>query len=158
MTEVDPYWKSILGDKALRNESAEWIRRRERRKISNMDLRPIQSMEITSFLLKTLNWKSPRSDKIQNYWFLAFLAAYLHITKYFIAIMKEPEKVPEWLTTGIRRQQGSQKLPTYTSLTTMYKTPTGVMASRISAHLKSRAVYQQSKQNFTVEVKGARFN
>jgi len=30
--------------------------------------------------------------------------------------MEEPEKVPAWLTTGIKRQQGSQKLPTYSML------------------------------------------
>jgi hypothetical protein len=70
-------------------------------------------MEITYFLLKALNWKSPRSDKIQNYCFQSFLAAHLHIRKYFHAIMEEPEKVPASPTTGIRIQKGSQKLPTY---------------------------------------------
>ena len=91
-------------------------KKKERRKISNMDWGPIQTMEITSFLLKALNWKSHRSDKIQNYWFQAFLAAHLHITEYFNAIMEEPEKVPAWLTTEIIRQQGSQKLPPYSML------------------------------------------
>jgi hypothetical protein len=66
--------------------------------------------------VKTLNWKSPRSDKMQNYCLQAFLAAHLHITKHFNAIMEEPEKVPASPTTGIRIQQGSQKLPTYSML------------------------------------------
>jgi hypothetical protein len=70
-------------------------------------------MEIILFLLKALIWKSPRSDKIQNYHLQAFLAAHLHITKYFHAIMEEPEKVPASSTMGIRRQQGNQKLPIY---------------------------------------------
>jgi hypothetical protein len=37
MAEVQPYWKSLWGDKALNNERAEWIRGEERWKISNMD-------------------------------------------------------------------------------------------------------------------------
>jgi len=49
----------------------------------------------------------PGNKITQNYWLQAFLAAHLHITKYFNAIMEEAEKVPEWLTTGIRREQGS---------------------------------------------------
>jgi len=67
MAEVEPYWKSLWEDKAQCNERAEWIRKKERRKISNMYWGPIQTMEITTFLLKALNWKSHRSHKIQNY-------------------------------------------------------------------------------------------
>lgn len=33
-----------------------------------MDWVPIQIMEITLFLSKAHNWKSPGSDQIQNYW------------------------------------------------------------------------------------------
>ena len=29
---------------------------------------PIQTTEITSYLSKAHNWKSPGSDQIQNYW------------------------------------------------------------------------------------------
>jgi hypothetical protein len=52
-------------------------------------------------LSKAQNWKSPRNDQIQNYWFRAFLAAHRHITKNLNGVMEESDKVPEWLTTGI---------------------------------------------------------
>ena len=61
----------------------------------------IQITEITSYLLKAHNWKSPGHDKIQNYWLKAFPATHRHITKIFNAIIEELEKAPEWLTTGI---------------------------------------------------------
>ena len=32
-----------------------------------MDWRPIQITEITSYLSKAQNWKSPGNDQIQNY-------------------------------------------------------------------------------------------
>jgi hypothetical protein len=58
-------------------------------------------MEITPFLSKDHKWKSPGNDQIQNYWFKAFPATHSHVTKNFSAIMEEPEKVPDWLSTGI---------------------------------------------------------
>jgi len=47
MAEVEPYWKSLWAEKAQYNESAEWIRREERRNISNLDWGPTESVEIT---------------------------------------------------------------------------------------------------------------
>ena len=98
------------------NESAEWIRREQKRKISHTVWRPVQITEITSCLLKAHNWKSPGHDQIQNYWLKAFPATHRHITKTFHAIIEEPEKAPEWLTTGITYlipKPGSQKLLTH---------------------------------------------
>ena len=72
------------------------------KKISHMDWRPIQIMEITSYLSKAHNWKFPGNDQLQNYWLKAFPATYRHITKKnFNAITEEPKKAPEWLTTQI---------------------------------------------------------
>jgi len=108
-----------------------------------MDWRPIQITEITSYLLKAYNWKSPGHDQIQNYWLKAFPATHRHITKNFNAIIEEPEKAPEWLTTGITylipKSGDSKEVRNYlpiTCLTTMYKTLTGIIAKRISTYLE----------------------
>jgi hypothetical protein len=61
-----------------------------------MDWMPIQIMEITSYLFKAHNWKSPGNDQLQNYWLKTFAATHRHITKNFNAIIEEMEK-----TTGI---------------------------------------------------------
>ena len=42
VTEVEPYWKSLWGEKAQHNERAEWITGEDRRKINNMDWGAIQ--------------------------------------------------------------------------------------------------------------------
>jgi hypothetical protein len=99
MAEVEPSWKLLWGEKLQHNER--WIRREERRKITNMEWAPVRTIEIASFLSKAHNSKSSGSDQIQNYWLKALPAAHRHITKYFNAIMEEPEKIPDWLTTGI---------------------------------------------------------
>jgi hypothetical protein len=66
-----------------------------------MDCGPKQIMEITSFLSKAHNWKSPGNNQIQNYLLKAFSAAHRCITKNFSGIMEEPGKVPDWLNTGM---------------------------------------------------------
>ena len=100
MAEAETYWKSLWGE-AQHNERAEWIRREQKRKISHMDWRPIQITEITLYMLKVHNWKSPGNDQTQNYWLTAFPATHRHITNNFNAIIEEPEEAPEWLTSGI---------------------------------------------------------
>ena len=46
-----------------------------------MEWRPIQIMEITLYLSKAHNWKSPGKEQIQNYWLKAFPATHSHIAK-----------------------------------------------------------------------------
>ena len=74
MAETETYWKSLRGEEAQHNERAEWIRREQKRKVGHMGWMPIQITEITSYLNKAHNWKSPGNDQIQNYWLKAFPA------------------------------------------------------------------------------------
>jgi len=66
-----------------------------------MDLMPIQITEITSYLSKIHNLKSPGNDQIQNYWLKDFPATHMRITKNINAIIEELEKAPVWMTTGV---------------------------------------------------------
>jgi len=81
MAAAETYWESLWREEKQDNEGAEWIRREQKRKISHTDWRPIQITEITSYLSKAHNWKSPGNDQIQNYWFKAFPATHRHIAK-----------------------------------------------------------------------------
>ena len=95
-----------------------------------MNWRPIQIMEINWYLSKAHNWKSSGSDQIRNYWLKAFPSTHRHIAKIFNAIIEEPEKAPDWLTTGITylipklREHEVRNYRPITCLTTMYKTLT----------------------------------
>jgi hypothetical protein len=99
MAEAETYWKSLWGEEAEHNETAEWIRREQKRKISHMDWRPNQIMEIASYLSKAHNWKTPGNDQIQ----ITGLKLSQLLTgipqKNFNAIIQELEKAPDWLTT-----------------------------------------------------------
>jgi hypothetical protein len=94
-------------------------------------------MEITSFLSKAHNWKSPRNDQLQNYWLKSFPAAHKHSTINFTVIMEELERVPDWLTAGVTyllpKSGDSKEVRNYQPmkcLTTVYKTPTQITAKR----------------------------
>jgi len=147
MAEVETYWKSLRGEEAQHNERAEWIRREQKRKVSYMGWMPIQITEISSFLSKAHNWKSPGSDQIQNYWLKVFPATHRHITKSFNVIIEEPGKAPDWLTTGITylipKSGDSKEVRNYrpiACLTTTYNTLTGKTAKRISTHLEEQSL------------------
>jgi hypothetical protein len=99
---------------------------------------------------------SPGSDQIQNYWLNAFPYTHKYITKNFNAITEEPEKAPEWLTTGITylipKSGDSKKIKNYrpiTCLTTMYKTLTGIIAKRISTHLEEQRLLPAEKKRMS---------
>ena len=165
MAETETYWKSLWGEEARHNERAEWVRREQERKVSHMDWMPIQIMEITSYLSKAHNWKSPGNDQIQIYWLEAFPATYRHIKKNFNAIIEEPEKAPDWLTTGITylipKSGNSKEVRNYrpiTRLTTMYKNLTGIIAKRISTHFEEQSLLPAEQNGVTLKVKVARIS
>jgi len=60
--------------------------------------------------------------------------------------------------TKIRRQQGSQKIPTHYMLKNMYETLAGIIAKRISMHLEKQTYCHQNKKEVTLEIKVARIN
>jgi hypothetical protein len=91
------------------------------------------------------NWKSPGSDQIHNNWLKAFSAAHRHITQNISAVIQEPQKVRDWLTTGITywllKSEDSKEVRNYqpiTCLKTTYKTLTGIRARRIPRHLEEQ--------------------
>jgi len=147
IAEAETCWKSLWREEAQHNERAECIRREQKRKISHMDWRPIQIMEINSYLSKAYNCKSPGNDQIQHYWLKAFPVTHRHITENFNALIEELENVPDWLTTGITylipKSGDSKEVRNYqpiTCLMTMYKTLTEMIAKRISPHLEEQSL------------------
>jgi len=148
MAEAETYWKSLWREEAQHNERAECIRREQKRKISHMDWKPTQIMEINSYLSKAYNCKSPGNDQIQHYWLKAFPSTHRHITENFNAIIEEPEKVPDWLTTGITylvpKSGDSKEVRNYrpiTCLMTMYVPFSHVTAALIGQHSNSTISY-----------------
>ena len=82
---------------------------------------------------------------------------------HFNAIREEPEKAPEWLTTGITylipKAGDSKEVRNYrpiTCLTTMYKTVTGIIAKMISTHLEEQSLLPAEKKGCHPGSKGCK--
>ena len=102
----------------------------------------------------------PGNYQIQIYWLKAFPANHRQITKNFNAIIEEPKKAPDWLTTGITylipKSGYGTEVRNYrpiTCLTTMYKTQT---AKRISTHLEEQSLLPAKQKGFHPGSKGCK--
>jgi hypothetical protein len=79
MAGAETYWKSLWGEETQHDEKAEWIRREEKRKISHMDWRLIEIMEINSYLSKVHNWCSCEGQILHCLCFVSlFVSHVLH--------------------------------------------------------------------------------
>jgi len=89
MAEAETYWKSLWGEEAQHNETAEWRMDKKGTEKENchLDWRPIQITEIN--MSKSHNWNFPGNDQKQNYWPKAFPATHRHIAKNFNAIKRK---------------------------------------------------------------------
>jgi len=128
-----------------------------------MDWRHIHITEITSYLSKDHNWKSPGNYQIQNYWLKAFPAIHRHITKNFNTIVEETEKASDWLTIGINylipKSGDNKEVRNYrpiTGLTNMYKTIKGIIAKRISTHLEEQRLLPAAQKGCYPGSKGCK--
>jgi len=81
----------------------------------------------------------------------------------FNAIIEEPEKAPDWLTTGVTylipKSGDSKEVRSYrpiTCLMTMYKTLTGIIAKRISTHLEEQSLLPTEQKACHPESKGCK--
>jgi len=101
MAEAETYWKSLWGEEAQHNVRAEWIRRGQKKKLVIWIGGLYILWKLLHICQKLTIGNLPGNDQIQNYWLKAFPATHRHTEKNFNAIIEEPEKTPDWLTTGI---------------------------------------------------------
>lgn len=61
----------------------------------------ISEADIERALKKMLNWKASGPDKLQNFWLKSFKAAHPQLARCFEKILRSPEELPSFLTTGV---------------------------------------------------------
>ena len=50
---------------------------------------------------KSSNWKSPRKDKVTNFWLKHLVSIHEDMSKAYTNIIENPEETPECLTEGL---------------------------------------------------------
>ena len=66
--------------------------RREQTRVSDvttMEHSPITTEQVSRLIAKTLNWKAPGPDGINNFWFKQFTATHSYLAHYFNQFMED---------------------------------------------------------------------
>jgi hypothetical protein len=74
-------------------------KREEKEKIKNMNGTLIRITVTTK-----LNYNSPGSDKLPNYWLKVFPSSQVYIMKIFNTTIEQPKHMTDWPTKGITYQ------------------------------------------------------
>jgi len=80
-----------LGNAVKHNLKESWIRR-EQTGVSNvtaMEHSLINTEHVSWLTAKTLNWKAPGPDGINNFWFKQFTATHSYLAHYFNQFMED---------------------------------------------------------------------
>ena len=84
---------SSWGNAVKHNLKASWIRR-EQTRVSNvtaMEHSPITTEQVFQLIAKTLNWKAPGPDRINNFWIKSFTATHSYLAHHFNQFMEDAE-------------------------------------------------------------------
>ena len=69
--------------------------------VTAMEQSPITTEQVSRLIAKTLNWKAPGPDGINNFWIKRFTATHSYLAHHFNQFMEDAGNIPEFLVQGI---------------------------------------------------------
>jgi hypothetical protein len=140
------FWASIGGNAVKHNPNTSWIRR-EQTGVSNvtaMEHSPITTEQVSRLIAKTLSWKAPGPNGINNFWIKRYTATHSYLAYHFNQFMEDAGSIPDFLVQGItyllpesRDCEDPSKYRPITGLCTIYKIYTACIAEKIYRHLET---------------------
>jgi hypothetical protein len=100
--QIETFWKNQLSI-PLRSQNQSCLEYENERMIGfqEMQYEEISTNEISNIIRKLHNWKSPGTDKIQNFWYKRFTCTHGKLAQLINEVINQPEKMPDYLMTGI---------------------------------------------------------
>ena len=149
------FWKSIWSNPE-HHKRGKWLC--DEKKLT-ANLRTMLEWEITpeqvlKAVNKTLNWKAPGQDKIQNFWYKQFTATHKHLAKCYTYLLTYPEQMPEFMTYGVtyllpktaEPSENPAKYRPITCLPTVYKILTSILTEKIYSHLDNNKLLDEEQK------------
>ena len=101
--EVETFWTSIWGTEKGYNEETEWLKWEEEwcEGLEEQKWDEIKVEDLKEALKKEQKWKSPRIDKVPNFWLNTFDSIHGNMINCFKRALTNHETNPQWLTQGI---------------------------------------------------------
>jgi len=137
------FWASTWGNAVKHNLQATWIRG-EQTRVSNvtaMEQSTISTDQVSLLLAKTLNWKAPGPDGINNFSIWRFTATHSYLAHHFNQFMEDAGNIPVSLVQGIihllsksQDCQDPSKYKPITCLCTIHKTYTACIPGKAYKH------------------------
>lgn len=162
---VRTFWENIWSLPAQHKRS-KWLSE-ERKTTTN--LRTMLTWEITlddvqKAVRRTLNWKTPGPDKIQNFWIKQFKSTHRQLANCFTSILERPEIIPDFMTSGItylkpKTPQYSENPAQYrpiTCLPTTYKILTSIISEKLYNHLEKNKLLDEEQKGCRKKSRGCK--
>ena len=135
--DIEKFWKPLYENKKEYNKDAAWLH--EYKTVNNITettYSEITTNEIESATSEFSNWKSPRLDKLHNFWWNKLTTLHPKVAVAFDKLIVQPENCPDWLTTGqttlIAKKEPTRNPSNYrpiTCLPVMYKILSSIVTS-----------------------------
>ncbi|XP_067145427.1 uncharacterized protein [Centruroides vittatus] len=99
---VEEFWTSGLSNPKQYNTEAKWVKEIEKAssEINEVEVEEITEDQVKFAVRKLMNWKSPRIDKIQNYYIKYLTSVHKYFAVLFTNIISGKEMLEDWFTTG----------------------------------------------------------
>lgn len=154
-SDMEAFWKNIWSSPANHRDEAYWISQEEERVSEIPDMEPIQvnQIDIRTAMTRQSNWKAAGVDGVQAYWWKQFHSAHEILSKKIEEIIKDPSKMPSFLTEGItymlpknKNTDNPKNFRPITCLPVIYKIITSIIEGKISEHVVNNSILA-SEQN-----------
>lgn len=140
--QLEEFWGGIMENEEEHDKNATWLKPMRKNIRKHMTWTQVTLSEIQKTVRKTINWKSPGIDCIQNFWWKQLTQTHSYLAIHFNKMITKSEHIPEWLARGrtvlIPKTANTEDPKNYrpiTCLNTMYKILTGVLSEKITEYL-----------------------
>ncbi|KAL1448095.1 hypothetical protein WDU94_012293 [Cyamophila willieti] len=164
-TQIERYWSSIWSNDVSHDQNATWLNkiRENADTISPMNEVRITLDDIQSNIKKSINWKAPGIDGIQNFWWKYFPATHVFLMQFFNNYLENPENIPEIFTKGktvlIYKKNNPLDAQNYrpiTCLLTVYKLFTSIIKNKVYEHVIENNILAWEQKGCTTKSYGSK--
>lgn len=165
ITNIQRYWETLWSNPIQHETHSSWAEIEEQ-EVSNLETMPditIDNDDVTQAIKKTLNWKAPGPDKIQNYWIKYFSATHKHIATALNHLIKNPQDMPLFLTQGITYLKPKDndttnpaKYRPITCLPTIYKLLTSIISQKLNSHITQNKIIPEEQKGCSKGSRGCK--
>ncbi|XP_052738597.1 uncharacterized protein LOC112058219 [Bicyclus anynana] len=141
------FWRNIWS-REVEHDEGPWISAIEETCAAIRPMNPvaISTEDVVGAVRRAANWKSPGPDGLHHYWLKAFSTCHVTLARQFQEAL-EQGTLPNLFTTGITHLAPKttdtidpSKYRPITCLTTIYKTLTSVLSSKITRHVEDNNI------------------